>query len=210
MKNKVVKLLLIFIMSIMMFVTVTKSSNNVVKAETTYHDFSEFNFVIGPNIDLTGEASWTVRITWKALQEIKYLEVMMFLEDGHEELVYIDGRENLAQKTVIEEEDGYRYILEFDINSSSNLQGIELRFKYSYLEEIPNKNELTTKTYLLSTGNTNLPDKIKFGSYLLIGLIASLCAAGSTFIIVQNTKKEFLKIKENDNMEDIDNEQLSN
>ena len=100
--------------------------------------------------------------------------------------------------------------MDFDINSNSNLQGIELRFRYSYLEEIPNKNEVTTKTYLLSTGNTNLPDKINFGSYLLIGIIGSLCAAGSTFIIVQNTKKEILKIEEDDNVEEKDNEQLSN
>lgn len=209
MKNKVLKLLLVFILLFVTMFTITKSNDNVVKAETNYHDFYEFNFVISPNIDLTGEANWSVKITWKALEEIKYLEVMMFLEDGHEELVYVDGRENLAIKTVEKLDDGYRYILEFDINSSSNLQGIELRFKYSYLEEIPNKNEITTKTYLLSTGNTKLPKRINFGSCLLIGIIASIGAGISTFIIVQNTKKEFLKIKEDDNMEDIEDDQLS-
>lgn len=209
MKNKVFKLVLVFILVIMMMFGFIKSKDNVVKAETTYHDFYEFNFVIGPNIDLTGEAYWTVKISWKALEEIKFLEVMMFLEDGHEELVYVDGRENLAVKTVSKEEDGYHYTLDFDINSNSSLQGIELRFRYSYLEEIPNKNETTTKTYLLSTGNTKLPNRVNFGACLLIGLIASISAGVSTFIIVQNTKKEFLKIKEDDNVEDIDNEQLS-
>lgn len=209
MKNKVKKLLFTFIIVVVMMLALTKSNDQVVKAETTYHDFYEFNFVIGPNIDLTGEASWTIKISWRALEEIKFLEVMMFLEDGHEELVYVDGRENLAIKTVKKVEDGYHYTLEFDINSNSSLQGIELRFRYSYLEEIPNKNETTTKTYLLSTGNTKLPKRINFGSCLLIGLIASFGAGVSTFIIVQNTKKEFLKIKEDDNMEDLDNEQLS-
>lgn len=209
MNKKLMKLLASCFLTFLMMFSLINSKENLVKAEPSYHDFYEFSFVIGPNIDLVGEANWSVKITWKALEEIKFLEVTMFLEDGHEELVYVDGRENLAVKTVTKEEDGYRYMLSFDINSNSNLQGIELQFRYSYLEEIPNENETTTKTYLLSTGNTKLPKGLHFGACLLIGLIASICAGVSTFIIVQNTKNEFLKIKEDDNMEGIDNEQLS-
>lgn len=209
MKNKVFKVIVVFILTFVMMFTLTNSKDNVVKAEPSYHDFSEFSFVVGPNIDLTGEANWTIKITWKAIEEIKFLEVMIFLEDGHEEVVYVDGRENLAIKTVTKEDDGYRYTLSFDINSDANLQGIELRFRYSYLEEIPNENEISTRNYLLSTGNTKLPEKIDFVACLLIGVIASICAGVSTFIIVQNTKKEFLKIEEDDNMEELDNDQLS-
>lgn len=209
MNKRIIKVLFVFVLLFLMMFGFTKTKDNEVKAEPSYHDFYEFSFVIGPNIDLVGEANWSIKISWKALEEIKFLEVMMYLEDEHEELVYVDGRENLAIKTVTKEEDGYRYILTFDINSNSNLQGIELRFRYSYLEEIPNENEITTKTYLLSTGNTNMPKRLNFGSCLLIGVIASISAGVSTFIIVQNTKKEFLKIKDDDNMEDIDNEPLS-
>ena len=209
MKNKVIKLVLFFVIGFTMLFTIVCSSNKKVKAEPSFHEFSEFSFVISPNIDLTGEAYWNVKITWKTIEELKFLEVKMFLEDGHEELVYVDGRENLSTKTYTKVDDGYYYTLQFDINSNANLQGIELKFRYSYSDEIPNESETTTKTYLLSTGNTKLPQKINFGPALLIGVIASGCAGLSTFIIVQNTKKDLIKIKDDDNMEEFDNEQLS-
>ncbi len=210
MKNKVIKFVLFFVIGFAMLFTIASSNKSKVKAESSFHDFTEFSFVISPNIDLTGEAYWNVKITWKTIEKLKFLEVKMFLEDGHEELVYVDGRENLSTKTYTLVDGGYYYTLQFDINSSANLQGIELKFRYSYSDEIPNESETTTKTYLLSTGNTKLPKKINFGPALLIGVIASAGAGLSTFIIVQNTKKDLIKLKdEDDNVEELDNDQLS-
>ena len=118
MKNKVIKFVLFFVIGFAMLFTIASSNKSKVKAESSFHDFTEFSFVISPNIDLTGEAYWNVKITWKTIEKLKFLEVKMFLEDGHEELVYVDGRENLSTKTFTEVDGGYYYTLQFDITQN--------------------------------------------------------------------------------------------
>ena len=140
MKNKLLKLLGLFIiLSIML----TSLFPKVVLADTAYKGFTDFTFVVNRQIKYAGtswaDVVWSVKIEWKSTEEIKYLEVDMILEDGHTEAVYVDGRGNLARKTVEFIDDYYQYTLEFDINSKADLQGIELVFTYSLLEEIPNE-----------------------------------------------------------------------
>lgn len=201
MKNRLFKIITAFILMISFSFVVFSSR---VKAESSTQDFSGFSFVIVPNFNPTDESGWTVTITWETKKEIKYLEVEMFLEDGHKELVYNSDRANLATKKVEDLGDAYRYTLNFEINSDANLQCIELEFTYSY-DEIPNESQKIAKTYLLSTGYTK-PKGLSIWSCLLIGIIVSLGAGASTFIIIQNTKKDFLKVEE---AEDDDNEQSS-
>lgn len=164
-----------------------------VKANNNY-DFRDFSFVVSPDIK-HGERIWSIDISWLCDEEIKYLEVEMVLEDGHKELVYVDGRENLSKKSFIKMEDYYVYDLEFDINSNANLQGIELTFNYSFITELPSDDELLTSRYLLSTGNTLLNDELKPLSCILIGLFISCSSAISTFIIIQNTKVDLIRLK---------------
>lgn len=200
MKNNIFKLFILVSLVTMFFSLI--SFNKVVKADTTYSGFKDFSFVVNRKIKYTGaELVWNVSITWKTEEEIKYLEVEMILEDGHKEAVYIDGRDNLANKNVIKEENYYIYTLEFDINSNDELQGIELIFTYSYVDEIPSMDDLIIKNYLLSTGHTNYDETLSIWACLLIGVIISISAAVSTFIIIQNTKVDLIKLK-NDSEDD--------
>lgn len=203
MKNRILKSFIIVTLCILSFGLIL--SSNIVKANSSYSGFKDFSFTVNRKIKYTGASIvWTVDINWKTEEEIKYLEVEMILEDGHKEAVYIDGRDNLAIKEVTKEDEYYVYSLEFDINSDAELQGIELIFTYSYIDEIPNEEDLLVKNYLLSTGHTNYDETLSIWACLLIGVIISISASVSTFIIIQNTKVDLIKIKDNSKDEEDD------
>ncbi len=203
MKNRILKSFIIVTLCILSFGLIL--SGNIVKANSSYSGFKDFSFTVNRKIKYTGASIvWTVDINWKTEEEIKYLEVEMILEDGHKEAVYIDGRDNLAIKEVTKEDEYYVYSLEFDINSNAELQGIELIFTYSYIDEIPNEEDLLVKNYLLSTGHTNYDETLSIWACLLIGVIISISASVSTFIIIQNTKVDLIKIKDDSKDEEDD------
>ncbi len=203
MKNRILKSFIIVTFCILSFGLIL--SGNIIKANSSYSGFKDFSFTVNRKIKYTGASIvWTVDINWKTEEEIKYLEVEMILEDGHKEAVYIDGRDNLAIKEVTKEDEYYVYSLEFDINSNAELQGIELIFTYSYIDEIPNEDDLLVKNYLLSTGHTNYDETLSIWACLLIGVIISISAAVSTFIIIQNTKVDLIKIKDDSKDEEDD------
>lgn len=203
MKNRILKSFIVVSLCLLSFGLIL--SGNIVKANSSYSGFKDFSFTVNRKIKYTGASIvWTVDINWKTEEEIKYLEVEMILEDGHKEAVYIDGRDNLAIKEVTKEDEYYVYSLEFDINSDAELQGIELIFTYSYIDEIPNEEDLLVKNYLLSTGHTNYDETLSIWACLLIGVIISISASVSTFIIIQNTKVDLIKIKDDSKDEEDD------
>lgn len=192
MKKKICKLIIVFVF----FFSLILSNNNV-QAAYIFDDFKDFSFVISPHYK-TGDFIWTVDVYFTTSKEIKYLDVLIALEDGQEELTYQTGRDNLSILSVRNIDDLYKYHLEFDVNSTEKLQVIKFVVTYSYIDEIdPSPSNLGVKTYFLSPGNTRYPEKINIWSFLLIGVIISLCSASATFIIIQNTKTVFFKI-END------------
>lgn len=203
MKNRVLKIL-VCIISIFVSLGFI-SSNKKVQATSTFDDFKDFSFIISPDIKM-GEIIWNVNVSWNTSKEIKYLDVTIMLEDGQEELTYQTGRDNLSKLTVIEINDEYEYNLVFNINSTEKLQVIKFIITYSYIDEIdPSPDNIKVKTYYLSPGNTRYPDKIKIWSFLLMGVIVSMCAGTATFIIIQNTKTAFFKVgTDSENFDDED------
>ena len=203
MKNKLLKLfatILLFFLSLSFI-----SSNKKVQATSNFDDFRNFSFIISPDLKL-GNIIWTVHVNWNTSKEIKYLDITIMLEDGQEELTYLTGRDNLSKLTVTKLEDEYEYNLVFNINSTEKLQVIKFIITYSYIDEIdPSPDNIKVKTYYLSPGNTRYPDKIKIWSFLLMGVIVSMCAGTATFIIIQNTKTAFFKVgTDSENFDDED------
>ena len=90
---------------------------------------------------------------------------------------------------------------------SANLIGgtfCALKTKGKTVDEIPNEEDLLVKNYLLSTGHTNYDETLSIWACLLIGVIISISASVSTFIIIQNTKVDLIKIKDDSKDEEDD------
>lgn len=192
MKNKVIRLFVCIFVFATLFTSLL--SNRKVQATSKFDDFKDFSFVIYPDFKM-GDIIWTVDVTWTTSKEIKYLDVIIQLEDGHEESTYQTGRDNMSKLIVTEIEDTINYRLVFNVNSTEKLQIIKFVITYSYIDEIdPSPTNINVKTYFLSPGNTRYPEKIKIWSFLLIGVIVSICAGIATFIIIQNTKTAFFKV----------------
>lgn len=192
MKNKVIRLFVCIFVFATLFTSLL--SNRKVQATSKFDDFKDFSFVIYPDFKM-GDIIWTVDVTWTTSKEIKYLDVIIQLEDGHEESTYQTGRDNMSKLIVTEIDDTINYRLVFNVNSTEKLQIIKFVITYSYIDEIdPSPNNINVKTYFLSPGNTRYPEKIKIWSFLLIGVIVSICAGIATFIIIQNTKTAFFKV----------------
>ena len=192
MKNKVIRLFVCIFVFATLFTSLL--SNRKVQATSKFDDFKDFSFVIYPDFKM-GDIIWTVDVTWTTSKEIKYLDVIIQLEDGHEESTYQTGRDNMSKLIVTEIDDTINYRLVFNVNSTEKLQIIKFVITYSYIDEIdPSPTNINVKTYFLSPGNTRYPEKIKIWSFLLIGVIVSICAGIATFIIIQNTKTAFFKV----------------
>lgn len=202
-KNKKNKITRVIVFILMMLTCTFTLSNSVVHATSDTNDFKHFSFIVNSSAKNLKHV-WEVELNFETEKEIKYLDVLMKLENGHTESVYVSGRENLSTFKVTEVEGGFENELIFIINSNDNLQSIELVFNYSYVEEMPDEEDIIEKICFLSTGNTYIHEELSFVSCLLIGVIISALSTISTFIIIQNIKSSFIKV--NEDVEESSNE----
>lgn len=197
MKNKILKLLFILTILQVSLVCISK-----VKAEPYSDDFKDYSFNVNVGLKNFNNV-WEVELYWKTEQKIKYLDVNLYLENGHYEKIYHTGRQNLSVLECSEYDDYYAYTLSFTINSDDNLQGISLLLEYSFVDEFPQLSDLLYDKVVLSTGSTKQEESITIVGYIIIGLIISIVSAAATYIIVQKTKVEILKSSESGEEQDV-------
>lgn len=197
-KMKIIKFLVVLALLLGSFMMLNVASGvDSVNAALSQDEFYDFRFEVSPKIK-NSEIIWSVDLNWTTEKEIKYLKVIISLENGLEEPTYESGRHNISkyiisEKYVDEETINYQNNLHFDVNSKE-LQLIKVTLYYSYEDSIDPIN-IENKVLFLSTGETIINEDINLGFAVLAGIFISICASFATYIIIQNTKNNLIKTK---------------
>ena len=159
-------------------------------------EFEDISFTTIPV--LTSDEKSKCVITWKTSKEIKYLKVLLKLQNNKEQIPYASDRENssgiFSSKMISENKYLNSLVIDVDNNQLGN---IKIKFDYSYDRVLDyTSDDIKTFTYVFVTGKWIKKQPTHVG--VLSGMFITIVAVIATYVIIENSHREVM----NDEKED--------
>lgn len=180
--KKVLRLLMFILCLISLtYINLSVKADNVVVDE-----FTNIEFISQPIISQSNKSKCI--ITWNTTKEIKYLKVIVQLQNSKGQVPYESGRENSAGtfESFKLSDDVFENILEIEVDNSQ-LGNIKIKFNYSYEPILPGTSTLSF-TAIFVTGKWI--DKQPTHHGLLAGVFITVVVGIATYVIIENNRRE--------------------
>ena len=166
-------------------------------------EFEDLSFSAIPVI--TNDEKSKCIITWKTNSEIKYLKVLLKLQNNKEQIPYDSSRSNSSGTFNSKRTSGNKYLntLEIEVDNSQ-LGNIKIRFDYCYEMVLGGTNaNIKSFTYVFVTGKwiKEQPTHIA----ILAGTFITFVVVVATYVIIENSHREVMNDDKDDD-EDLNDE----
>ena len=161
-------------------------------------EFEDISFTTIPV--LTSDKKSKCIVTWKTNAEVKYLKVLLKLQNNKEQIPYASDRKNTSGTFTSKKTTGDKYlnVLEIEVDNSQ-LGNIKIKFDYSYEMILGDaSDDIKTFTYIFVTGKWVKKQPTHMG--VLAGIFITFVVVIATYVIIENSHREVM----NDEKEEIE------
>lgn len=165
-------------------------------------EFEDVSFTTIPV--LTNDEKSKCVVTWKTNAEIKYLKVLLKLQNNKEQIPYASDRKNTSGTFTSKKTTGDKYlnVLEIEVDNSQ-LGNIKIKFDYSYEMILGDaSDDIKTFTYIFVTGKWVKKQPTHMG--VLAGIFITFVVVVATYVIIENSHREVMNDEKEENEESTD------